>query len=301
LSFDVVVVGSINHDLTVLSPHHPMPGETVLGSGHFTGAGGKGANQAVAAARHGVRVAMVGLVGADAEGEALRLSMSEAGVDVSGVGVSADEPTGLAVITVDSTGQNSIVVSPGANRAVDQALVHRHAAVVSGARVALVQLEIPVEAVAAAARISEGIFILNAAPARDLPPELLKRIDVLVVNRSELAHFTGSEDPSSLGRIKGPRAVVVTVGDEGAVFSDDSAIHHCLAPAVEVVDTTGAGDAFCGALAASLARGQSLAQAVPRAVVSGSLATTRAGAQASMPNADEVDAAVVSLPPPVRL
>lgn len=297
MNFDVVVVGSINHDLTVLAPHHPAPGETVLGTGHFAGAGGKGANQAVATARHGVRVAMVGLIGDDPEGEALRLSMSEAGVDVSAVGVSPAEPTGLAVITVDSAGQNSIVVSPGANGAVDQAYVDRHRAVVSEARVCLVQLEIPIEAVAAAARTCQGILVLNAAPARDLPPDLMERIDVLVVNRSELSHFTGSDEPSSLERIEGPRDVVVTIGNEGAVFSDDSGIHLCPAPHVDVVDTTGAGDAFCGALAASLARGHSLAEAVPRAVASGSLATTRAGAQASMPSSDEVDAAVGSIPP----
>jgi ribokinase len=301
MSFDVVVVGSINHDLTVLAPRHPMPGETVLGTGHFTGAGGKGANQAVAAARQGVSVAMVGLVGDDLEGAALRQSMSEAGVDISGVGVSPGKPTGLAVITVDSSGQNSIVVSPGANRAVEPASVDQHARMISDARVCLAQLEIPVETVATAAQVSAGILVLNAAPARSLPQELMKRIDVLVVNRSELAHFTGSEEPSSLGQIKGPGAVVVTIGDEGAVFSHDSVIRHCPAPVVDVVDTTGAGDAFCGALAASLARGQSLVEAVSRAVVAGSLATTRAGAQASMPSSDEVDAAVGSLPPIARL
>lgn len=287
----VVVVGSINRDLTVFTPRHPVPGETVLGTSHATGPGGKGANQAVAAARLGASVAMVGKVGGDAEGREMRRAMVEAGVDDSAVGVDDDAPTGLAVITVDADGQNAIVVSPGANLDVGPDWVERHHELVAGASVCLAQLEVPVEAVLAAARAARGRFVLNAAPARDLPDELWGLLDVLVVNTSELEHFTGSDDPSGIVGIEGPDSVIVTLGAGGAVFSEGGTLYRCPAPEVSVVDTTGAGDAFCGALAASLAAGESLSASVLRSVAVGSGATTGEGAQA-LPSDDEISALV---------
>lgn len=285
----VVVVGSINRDLTVFTPRHPAPGETVLGTTHITGPGGKGANQAVAAAKLGASVTMLGKVGGDSEGREMRRALTGAGVDDTGVGVDDDAPTGLAVITVDTEGQNAIVVSPGANLDVDPEWVERYRDLIAEAAVCLAQLEIPVETVLAAARINRGDFILNAAPARDLPAELWALIDVLVVNRSELEHLTGSDDPLRIGDIEGPGSVIVTLGAEGAVFSQKGELFRCPAPEVEVVDTTGAGDAFCGALAAALARGETLRDSVRRAVAVGSGATMGRGAQA-MPPGQELDA-----------
>lgn len=289
MSVDVAVVGSLNHDLTVLAPRHPVPGETILGSGHFTGAGGKGANQAVAAARLGASVAMIGRVGDDPEGESLRASLVAAGVEVDAVDTLPDVPTGLAVITVDPSGQNAIVVSPGANGRIDASFVNAYREVVAAARVCLAQLEIPTEAVSEAARLASGSFILNAAPARDLPRELLERVDVLVVNRSELIHITGSDDIETIADVDGPARVVVTLGDAGAAFTDEGTTFRCPAPDVAVVDTTGAGDAFSGALAAAIAAGVDFGEAVRRAVAAGSLATTKEGAQASMPDRDELE------------
>lgn len=282
----VVVVGSINYDLTVFTPRHPVPGETILGTVHIGGPGGKGANQAVAAARLGASVSMIGKVGSDAEGREMRDALTSAGVDDTAVGVDDEAPTGLAVITVDSAGQNAIVVSPGANKDVDPDWVESHRDLVAGAAVCLAQLEVPVESVLAAARLAEGTFILNAAPALDLPAELWGLLDILIVNTSELEGLTGSGDPFGIAGIEGPASVIVTLGADGAVFSEDGALHRCRAPEVKVVDTTGAGDAFCGALAASLASGATLSDSVRRAVAAGSAATTREGAQALPPAAE---------------
>lgn len=287
---DVVVVGSLNHDLTVIVPHHPAPGETVLGTDHFTGAGGKGANQAVSAARLGARVAMIGKVGADDHGRLLVSTLGDAGVDTEAVETDPGTPTGLAVITLDANGENAIVVSPGANQRLDALQVERHSGLLDGAKVCLAQLEVPVESVTAAARACPGTFVFNLAPALPVPDELLHQVDVLVVNRAELASLTGTDDPLSMTRIDGPAAVVVTLGPDGAAFTTDGSVSGWVAPTVDVVDTTGAGDAFCGALAAALATGLDLKDAVRRAVAAGTLATTKAGAQASMPAPGDVEA-----------
>ncbi|HEX9762129.1 MAG TPA: ribokinase [Acidimicrobiia bacterium] len=305
---DVVVVGSINHDLTVLAPHHPHPGETVMGLGHYGGSGGKGANQAMAAARAGATVAMIGMVGDDEHGRALTRALADEGIDVGGVGVDPVAPTGLAVITLDDQAENTIVVSPGANCSLSPEWVEASPFLRSAPTV-LAQLEVPLQAVEAAASIAAGLFILNAAPARELPRGLLERVDVLVLNRSELAMLTGvmSERVDRVGStarlIEGPGSVVVTLGAKGAVvisrwevtvgaerpavFSG-SEVTHLESPVVEVVDTTGAGDAFCGALAASLAGGKTFIEAVTWAVAAGALACSRAGAQAAMPTAAEI-------------
>ncbi|HJQ77709.1 MAG TPA: ribokinase [Acidimicrobiia bacterium] len=297
MDIDVVVIGSINHDMTVLTPRLPSPGETVLGTSHYLGGGGKGANQSVAAARLGARVAMVGRVGEDEQGEALVAALAMEGIETVAIGVDPETPTGLAVITVDAAAENTIVVSPGANMTMTPS--HLDEDLISSARVVLAQLEVPVETVTAAAAACTGIFILNPAPARPLPTELLERVDVLVPNRPELAFLVGGPEPAGAGdmaeaarRIGHRGSTVVTMGADGALLIDDDRMVGVPAPRVDPVDPTGAGDAFCGALAHALSLGVDLLAAVERAVVAGALATTRPGAQTAMPRRVELEAAL---------
>ncbi|HUG32046.1 MAG TPA: ribokinase [Acidimicrobiia bacterium] len=291
---DVVVIGSINHDLTVVTSRFPAPGETVLGSDHYSGGGGKGANQAVAAARLGARVALVGRVGDDEHGDALRTALVDYGVEVSAVSIDREAPTGLAVITVDDTADNMIVVSPGANARLTPGDLDGD--LIGSAAVVLTQLEIPLETVIAAAELATGTFILNPAPARHLPRDLLERVDVLVPNRSELAIISRAEEPATIEeairavrRLERNALTVVTLGSTGAVIVDGETERHVPAPDVVPIDPTGAGDAFCGALAHALAGGSEPTEAVTRAVVAGALATTRRGAQPAMPTAAEIE------------
>lgn len=292
----IVVVGSLNLDLVVPVPHHPRPGETVLGSDHFSNPGGKGANQAVSAARLGQGVAMVGCVGGDDAGAALRSSLSDEGVNVDRVASLDGVPTGIALISVDGDGENTIIVSPGANARVDVDAVNGARDLLDAAVVTLVQLEIPLETVAATAEAAGGTVVLNPAPGRPLDAELLARVDVLVPNLGELGVVTGGEAPLGLdeaaaaaSRIDGPEAVVVTLGAEGAlVAASGDAVH---VPGVEVraVDTTAAGDSFCGALADGLVRGLELEAAVRWAVAAAALTVTKKGAQQSLPRRAEVE------------
>ncbi len=291
----VAVVGSLNRDIVLRVDHLPAPGETVMGSSVTYHRGGKGANQALAAARLGRPVAMVGKVGADHEGTAYLRALINDGVDVEGVSVDIDEPTGHAYILLDGSGENSIAVMPGANGRVgpeDVAAASRH---LEHAAVTLAQLEIPTDAVKAAARLAGGRFVLNAAPFHELGAELLGLVDVLVVNRTELASLAGDElagDGDDVAaqarRIAGPDAVVVTLGAQGALLTSAGGVVEVPAPVVVPVDTTGAGDAFCGALADSLARGEDLEEAVRWAVAAGAVATTKLGAQTALPDAAAV-------------
>ena len=284
----IVVVGSVNRDLVARVEHHPAPGETVLGSGHETMPGGKGANQAVAAARLGGDVVFVGRVGSDEAGTSLATEFAREGVDAAHVAVDEDAPSGLAIITVDDAGENSIVVSPGANGRVTADDVAAAAAVLMTATVTLLQLEIPLEAVTAAAQTATGIVILNAAPAGTLPDDLLQAVDVLVVNRGELEALTGSDDPASARSLPVP-VTVVTLGPDGARVVRAESDESFPSPQVTPVDTTGAGDTFCGALAAGLDTGLSLEASVRRAVVAGSLAVTAIGARSGMPTNAELE------------
>ena len=285
----IVVVGSVNSDLVARVEHHPAPGETVLGSGHETMPGGKGANQAVAAARLDSDVVFVGRVGADQVGHTLAAGLVSEGIDASHLLVDKDAPSGLAIITVDDAGENSIVVSPGANGRVSAADVDGASAVLMAATVTLLQLEIPREAVTAAADASAGIVILNAAPASALPDVLVRSTDVLVVNRGELQALTGSDDPVSARTLPVP-VTVVTLGPDGARIVRADTDESVPAPEVSPVDTTGAGDTFCGVLAAGLDQGLSLERSVRRAVVAGSVAVTAIGARSGMPNVAELEA-----------
>jgi ribokinase len=284
----IAVVGSINLDLVVAVERHPTPGETVVGGDCRQLPGGKGANQAVAAARLGGKVAMVGRVGADAQGAWLREGLWTEGVDVEHVREDRQAPTGVAMIAVDARGENTIVVSPGANARVDARDVAAAAEVVRAAEVVLAQHEVPREAVAAAIATAGGTVVLNPAPARGLAAP----VDVLVPNRGELETLAGGRgDPVTLARsITGARAVVVTLGAEGAVVVEGERAERVRAPHVEAVDTTGAGDAFCGALAEAMAGGATVVEAARWAVRVAAVSVTRLGAQGGLPRREDVPA-----------
>ena len=285
-SGDVIVVGSINQDVSVSVPMIPQAGQTILGSALAITPGGKGANQAVAAARLGAAVTMVGRVGNDPAGHAMLDNLTANGVNVSKVEYELETPTGTALISVDPNGENSIVVAPGANATLQPDSLPG----LSG-RVLLLQLEIPMPTVIAAARDFSGTVILNPAPAQALSEELLEYVDVLVPNEGELAAMTGILDPVDAARsLVGPRWVAITLGERGALLVDRDHAITIEAPAVEAVDTTGAGDAFCGALAAELARGMDVEAACATAVRAGAHAVTRLGAQSALPTRSELDA-----------
>ncbi|MQA94000.1 MAG: ribokinase [Streptosporangiales bacterium] len=295
---EVVVVGSLNADLVVRVSDRPGAGETVLGSDLATYPGGKGANQAVAAGRVGGSVAMVGRVGADGHGRLLRGSLGDAGVDAAHV-LDTDRPTGVAMIIVDGSGDNSIVVSPGANGALTPDDVAAAGPVIARASVLCLQLEIPFDTLGAAARAAAEAgtrVVLNLAPAAAIPEETLKLCDPLVVNEHEAAFLLGTgvdavADPDGAAaalRELGPRSVVITLGATGAYVADDTETASLPAPSVTAVDTTGAGDAFVGALAVRLARGDGLATAAAYAVKVGAAVVQREGAQSSFPTPAEV-------------
>ncbi|MFO7191675.1 MULTISPECIES: ribokinase [Thermocrispum] len=287
----LIVVGSANVDLIVPVDRHPRPGETVLGGDTVTAPGGKGANTAVAAARAGaagVGVALLGAVGSDANGELLLTALGDAGVDTSWV-QRTDGPSGAAYIAVDREGENTIVVSPGANARVDTAMVDRAADAIRAAAVLFAVLEVPLPTVEYAARIAAGAgvrVVVNASPVAKLPDETMRVLDPLIVNQHEAAALLpgrhaaadGAELAEALRQL-GPRSVVVTLGADGAVVADAEGLTKVPAPQVDVVDTTGAGDAFAGTLCSHLAAGSSLREATGKAVVRAAEVVTRHGAQ----------------------
>ncbi|PTM92201.1 MULTISPECIES: ribokinase [unclassified Streptomyces] len=296
--YDLLVVGSANADLVIGVERRPGAGETVLGSDLAVHPGGKGANQAVAAARLGSRTALLARVGDDAYGRLLLDSQREAGVDTVGVLVGG-APTGVALITVDPSGDNSIVVSPGANGRLAPADVRAAACLFQASRVVSTQLEIPLDSVVEVVRslTPDSRFVLNPSPPQPLPPEVLAACDPLIVNEHEAKVVLGdacvSEQPEDWARLllaKGPRSVVVTLGAEGALVASPDGTARVSSVKVDAVDTTGAGDAFTAALAFRLGAGASLAEAAAYAARVGAAAVTREGAQESFPTAEEVDA-----------
>lgn len=286
----LIVLGSANTDYTVVVDRHPTPGETLLGGDVSVATGGKGANQALAAARSGALPVFVGAVGDDAGGRALLDALGAGGVDVSAVARVADAPTGVALITVARDGENTIVVAPGANGRIDADAVLATIADLAGpGTVLLSQLEVPLDVVHTAAEAIEergGRVVLNLSPAREIPEGLLGVTDPLVVNASEAeavswASITdvASAQRAAQGLLNRCRSVVITLGGDGAVWAGADGAGHVAAPHVDVVDTTGAGDAFVGALAAELADGATLQQAVVAGVRSGAAAVQWRGAQ----------------------
>ncbi len=281
-AYDVTVIGSLNLDLVATAARFPGPGETVQGSTFDEIPGGKGLNQAVAAARAGAKVAFVGAVGDDPAGERLRSVVVGEGIDDQALATLAATPSGRALITVDERGENSIVVVGGANRIVAVGAPPT-------ARVVLVQLETNVDAVVAglaAARADGAITVLNPAPADRVPDDVLALCDVIVPNEHELQLLGGIDAL----RARTSARIVVTRGAAGADIVTDDGVTHVDAFAVTPIDTTGAGDAFCGALAARLAVGADLDDAVRVAAAAGALATTRSGAVPSLPLLAEIDA-----------
>jgi ribokinase len=293
----VVVVGSANADLVVHAPRHPKPGETIMGTGFAVHRGGKGANQAVAASRAGASVVMIGRLGNDPNAAMLREGLQIDAVFDRFIGNCKHDPSGTALITVDDAGENTIVVVPGANALLRPAHVEDAAqiGVFANAKVVLAQLEVPLETVTRGfelGREASTVNVLNAAPARLLPHEVLRLVDMLVVNEHELAIVTGHEDREHaivVAREQVPW-IVLTLGAAGARIVGPDVDRSVGAHVVKVVDTTGAGDAFCGAFCAALAAGLHPAAAMVEGNAAGALATTVPGAQPSLPTAAAIEA-----------
>ena len=293
----VFVVGSINQDFVLKVERRPEPGETVTGAELALFPGGKGANQAIAAARLGADVAILGRVGEDPFGRELVVNLRDNGVDTSRVEAVTDVPTGSAFITVTPDGENAIVVSPGANRRFGPAEIRAASEDLRKARLLLAQLEVEVEAVEMAAYTvagNGGRVLLNLAPPREVSGDFIRLSDPLVVNEHEAAFLLGEDAQTpeeSAGKLLdlGPPSAVVTLGGAGAILATENSSRHFPAPEVQVVDTTGAGDAFVGALAAKLAEGTLLEEAVPYAVLAGAVAVMREGAQGSLPTPEDVE------------
>lgn len=294
---DVLVVGSLNADLVVKSPRFPQPGETISGEDLQIIPGGKGANQAVAAARQGVKTAMLGRVGSDSFAPFLIDNLNANQVNTSHVIVDSSA-TGTAIIVVDSNGQNSIVLSPGANGNVSPADVDSASFLTS--KLLLLQLEIPTLTVlhaAQQARANGLTVILNPAPAKSLPAELLSNVDILIPNETELALLTGlpihdvaSAEHAAKEILKqGVKTVIVTLGSKGALLVTSTQVTQVDTYKVNVVDTTAAGDAFIGGFASAMLSGKSLEDSVRYGCACGALATTKFGAQPSLPTKEEVE------------
>lgn len=296
MSGHIVVVGSINMDLVVRAPRHPVPGETILGSEFHTFPGGKGANQAVAAARLGGSVKMIGRVGTDAFGGMMLATLQKDGVDTRYVKQTDSAPTGVALITVSDSGQNNIVVVPGANKLLSPDDIRAAEEAFEGAAVAVMQLEIPLETVAEAVRTARkhgAKVILNPAPAQPLPSDLLAQVNYLIPNESELSLLTGMDDiPGAAGVLKsaGISCLIVTLGSDGALVKDDQKDIRILPHRVSVVDTTAAGDAFVGGFAVALTQGKDTKEAAAWGNTAGALAVTKAGAQPSLPARADLEA-----------
>jgi ribokinase len=298
---EVFVVGSINQDFVLSVERRPEPGETVTEAQLSKSNGGKGANQAAAAVLLGASVKFLGRVGDDGFGEPLVEALADKGVDTSLIEASPDSSTGTAFITVTPDGENAITVAPGANRTLSADDVDDASDAIGDARVLVAQMEVPPEVVLRAVEVAarQGTrALVNLAPTTEVPRKLLEKLDPLVVNEHEAAFLLLERVEGVEGALSaapellelGPRSAVITLGREGAVFSDGESTNHLPAPKVDAVDTTGAGDAFVGALAAKLAQDLPLNDAVAYAVRAGAAAVTRKGAQGALPTPESVRA-----------
>jgi ribokinase len=295
----VVVVGSSNTDMTVTVPKLPGPGETVLGGWFATAAGGKGANQAVAAARAGAAVELVACVGDDTFGEEALQGFAEAGVGTDFVARTSEAPSGVALIVVDEEGENSIAVAPGANAKLRPEHVERAEGAIASAEVLVAQLEIPLETVQAAverAAAHGARIVLNPAPAQSLGEEMYQHVSFLTPNESEAKQLAGraGEDDVSLRGVadellsKGVEAVLITLGARGVLVATPDRREQIDGIAVDAVDTTAAGDVFNGALATALSDGKTVSEAARFANAAAALSVTRAGAQPSAPGREDI-------------
>ena len=296
----VLVIGSSNLDLVVTAKRFPKPGETIFGKKFDMFPGGKGANQAVCAARLGCKTSFIGKMGNDEFHEKLSSILIEAGVDINNLFIDENEHTGTALITVDETGQNQIIVISGSNMKLSPQNIISKSGPFLNTAVVLTQLEIPIETVVQSAKLAQknnAIFILNPAPAASLPDDILPLIDFITPNENELELLSGVtiNDDSSIKLAaekllkKGIKNVIVTLGDRGSMLINKLTTKHFLVSKVKVVDSTAAGDAFNGALASSLSEGHSIEEAIEFANKVASIAVTRMGAQSSMPYLNEVN------------
>jgi ribokinase len=298
----IVVLGSLNADLVMRTERFPAPGETITGSDFAVFPGGKGANQAVAAARVGGRVAMIGRVGRDDQGRTLRSSLAAAGVDAEAVLDDETAPTGVAMITIDAAGQNQIILAPGANARLSPADVERNRNLIEGAAVLLLQLEVPLKTVEAAAGIARSAsvrVILDPAPARSEAAALLPLVDFVTPNENELRVLAGvgpgtttPEEATDLLRslvARGAHMAIAKLGPSGAIAVSAKDKLAWPGYSVEVVDTTAAGDAWNGAFAVALAEGRTLKEAGAFANAAAAISVTRAGAQPSMASRNDVE------------
>jgi ribokinase len=291
----IVVVGSANTDMVVKTHRIPGPGETVIGGEFIMAAGGKGANQAVAAARLGAAVTFVARLGADVFGDRAIAGYEGEGIDTRHIVRDADHASGVALIFVDARGENSIAVASGANACLTPADVEQASDAIADADVLLVQLEVPVEAVHRAIELASEAgttVILNPAPAKEVPPQLLARVTIATPNEHEIKVVVGEPDPDlAVSKIleAGTHAVLVTLGPEGVLWASASTRRNFPAFSVQAVDTTAAGDAFNGGLACALGQGEAMADAIRYASAVAALAVTRMGAQPSLPTADQVE------------
>lgn len=295
----IVVIGSTNMDMVVKTSHIPVPGETVLGGSFLMNPGGKGANQAVAVARLGGNATFISKVGNDIFGKQSTQLFDEEGIDTEGLLSDHDNPSGVALITVDELGENCIVVASGANANLTPNDVEKVLDKVSHAEILLMQLEIPMETVKFAARYAsaQGIkVILNPAPANTLLPELFNTIDIITPNTNEAEMLTGiavtdmrtAKQAAATLHDQGVKSVVITMGKMGAGLLQEGKFYAIPAPTVEAVDTTAAGDVFNGALCVALAEGKDLVNAVHFACQASSMTVTRMGAQSSIPYRNEL-------------
>lgn len=291
----IIVFGSINMDLVTRTPRLPIVGETLKGYEFFTAAGGKGANQAVASAKLGVPTHMVGRVGNDEFGHQLLSSLQAVGVQIDGVVVDEKTQSGVAVITVDDVGENHIIIIAGANGCLDQTDVKRLSSHLPNAAALLMQLEIPMSVVTLAAQAahSAGVpVILDPAPAQDIPSELYPLVDIITPNQLEASQLVGfpvegqetAAQASAILRERGVGSAIVKLGAQGVFCSTAEETFFVPAFPVQAVDTVAAGDAFNGALAAALAQGRRLSEAVVWGAAAGALCVTKMGAQPAMPN-----------------
>jgi ribokinase len=291
----VIVVGSANVDYTVAVDRLPAAGETVLGGEFYQSFGGKGANQAVAARKAGADVFFLTKLGNDTNGKLLERHLTGLGIPGAGLLRDPATPTGAAVIVVDRSGMNQIAVAPGSNRMLTVEEVRRTSTLMAGGRVLLVQLELPLAAVAEALTLAKRhrlTTILNPAPALPLSSDVLKLVDVLTPNEGEARALTGQDDLAEAAQIllaRGARRIIITLGVRGALLRDSKADKVFPSFPVDAVDSTGAGDAFNGALACALAEGRPLEEAVVFANAAGALTVTRRGVQDALPSRREID------------
>lgn len=297
---EVFVVGSINQDFLLKVERRPQPGETTTDADLSLHNGGKGANQAAAAALLGASVAILGLVGDDYLGEPLVRALEDKGVDTTFVEAVEDESTGAAFITLTPDCENAITVAPGANRRIRPQDIDTASEAIGSAEILVAQMEVSAQTVSRAVDVAAEAgtrALVNLAPPMNLPDEILAKLDPLVVNEHEAAFLLGSKVEGVDGALSaapkllalGPHSVVVTLGSDGAVYADSADVDHVSSPKVEAVDTTGAGDAFVGALATKLSKETPLQEAVAYAVRAGAAAVTKEGAQSALPTPEAVE------------